>query len=498
MQDQRTKQTALAISLLAQQFSFVLLGDQINELHANATDFQEKGIEFKILYLNKTNASLPAILAPFATQSISKLEPEMLDKFEVVLLACAESAELASLIVNLKNQKKIVLNISSDSMQGNASLPLTFLQDDLEVSIHANGRTDRQARALKDYLKRHTQCLKDMTLLVVGTDHNTLDLEEREPYHLQSPQYEIVSEQLSLIAGIQEFFVLNTCNRIEVYAIASRSQNTIQFLTRILNFDHLSEEKFYIKYDTNAFSHLCLVMSGLLSQVPGESHVVQQLKKSIETAKSNKWAGGLTKQVFDNALFVSKNVRQSTMSMLYHLEIEDLSTKYAHESASHITNKSVLILGAGVVGQGLIDRILLHKPESIKIAYRANKPDLSRYQDLPVSAHQISDLNQFLGQVDTIFSAVTTSRFILHSSHTPYFKKEKPVLIVDLCVPRSIDHHIQSECKNVCIADIESIKKWYLKIVTNLEAIKKIGLDEINKRIGRYEKILDKEWLQEQ
>jgi glutamyl-tRNA reductase len=418
--------------------------------------------------------------------------------FDVVLLAFQESYNLDKLISQLKNKKKIVINISSPATQGNASLPLAFLQDDLAVSIHANGRTDRQARALKDYLKRHTECLKDMTLLVVGTDHNLIDLEKREPFHLQSPQYEIVSEQLSLIAGIQEFFVLNTCNRIEVYAIASRNQNTIQFLTRILNFDHLKEDQYYIKYDTNAFSHLCLVMSGLLSQVPGESHVVQQLKKSIELAKTNKWAGGLTQQVFDNALFVSKNVRQITTPMMYHVEIEDLSTKYTHESANHIENKSILILGAGVVGQGLIDRVLLHKPEEIKIAYRTNKPDLSRYHGLNVSAHQFSELNLLLGQADTIFSAVTTNRFILHSAHAPYFKKHTTVLTIDLCVPRSIDHHLQEECKNLCIADIESIKKWYLNIITNLDSIKKVGLEEINKRIGRYEKILDKEWLQEQ
>ncbi len=499
MQDQRTKQAALAISLLAQNFTFALVGDQTSEIHSYATDFQSMGIAFQILYLNKTGATPSNNATPFESksQTITKLDLETLNDFEVILFAFQESAGLEKLISQLKRDKKIVINISSDSVQGNASLPVTFLQDDLEVSIHANGRTDRQARALKDYLKRHTECLKDMTLLVVGTDHNTIDLEMREPYHLQSPQYEIVSEQLSLIAGIQEFFVLNTCNRIEVYAIASRNQNTIQFLTRILNFDHLNEEQFYIKYDSNAFSHLCLVMSGLLSQVPGESHVVQQLKKSIEIAKSNKWAGGLTQQVFDNALFVSKNVRQITMPMMFHLEIEDLSTKYTHESANHIENKSILILGAGVVGQGLIDRVLQHKPKEVKIAYRTNKPDLSRYKDLPVSSHQISELNQLLSQSDTIFSAVTTSRFILHSSHTPYFKIGAPVLIVDLCVPRSVDHHIQSECKNVCIADIESIKKWYLNIVTNLEAVKKVGIEEINKRIGRYEKILDKEWLQE-
>ena len=377
-------------------------------------------------------------------------------------------------------------------------MPSSFIQDDLKVSIHSNGRTDRKVRALKEYLIRQTESLSDMTLLVVGTDHNLMNLNDREPYHLQSPKYEVIAEQLSSVAGLQEFFVLNTCNRVEVYAIASRAQKTVQVVCKILNFDHLQEEQYYIKYDSNAFSHMCLVMSGLLSQIPGESHVVQQMKKSIDGAKQNKLVGGLLQQVFDNCLFVSKNVRQKTTSMMGQFEIEDLSAKYAHESAKHITNKSILILGAGVVGQGLIERALLHNPKEIRVVYRVNKPNLSKFIGMNISAHQIEELNDILPFADTIFSAVSTSRFILHSTHIPYFKKNTPVLILDVCVPRSVDHHIQNESHNVCIADIEVLKKWYLSVMLNLDAVKKVGLEEINNRIGRYEKILDKEWMQEQ
>jgi glutamyl-tRNA reductase len=179
-------------------------------------------------------------------------------------------------------------------------------------------------------------------------------------------------------------------------------------------------------------------------------------------------------------------------------EIEDLASKYAHESAKHIDNKSILILGAGVVGQGLIERVLLHHPKEIRVVYRTNKPDLSKYDGVKISAHQTEELNSVLPHADTIFSAVSTSRFILHSTHIPFFKKNTPVLIIDICVPRSVDHHIQSECQHVCIADIETLKKWYLGVILNLDAIKKVGLEEINNRIGRYEKILDKEWMQEQ
>lgn len=498
MQDLRTKQSTIALSLIAQNFKFIIWGDNPEIIKDYALYLNEKNADFQIHWVHKTT-ELPVILQDFfslttiaTTQELAKIIT-----FDVVLLAFENMEETNKILSELKAHKILCINLISDINQGNASLPSSFTQDEMKVSVHSNGRTDRKVRALKDYLLRHTEALKEMTLLVIGTDHNLLSLSEREPFHLQSPKYELITEQLSLIAGIQEFFILNTCNRIEVYAIASRSQKTIQVLCKLLNFDHLSEDQYYIKYDTNAFTHMCLVLSGLLSQIPGESHVVQQMKKSIETAKQQKLIGGLIQQIFDNGLFVSKSVRQKTTSMMSQLEIEDLSAKFAHESAKHIENKSILILGAGVVGQGLIERVLVHHPKEIRLIYRTNKPDLSKYKDIKISAHQIAELNNFLPQADTLFSAVSTSRFILHSAHIPFFKKNVPVLIIDICVPRSVDFHIQSECQNVCIADIESLKKWYLGVIINLDAIKKIGLEEITSRIGRYEKILDKEWMQE-
>lgn len=498
MQDLRTKQATLNLSLLSPNFKMVIWGNLPAVIEEFANYLSSKKIDFRIELIHSSQ-EIPLALIKFSKIINVSPRPEIekIKSYEVIILAFDDEVKMESYISELNSNHKITINLTSEFKQGNASLPASFVQDDMEVNIHSNGRTDRKVRALKDYLLRHTTGLTDMTLLIVGTDHTFLNLEERESYHLQSPKYELITEQLGLVAGIQEFFILNTCNRIEVYAIASRSTKTIQLLCRLLDFDHLTDDKYYIKYDSNAFTHMCMVMSGLLSQIPGETHVVQQMKKSIEQAKQEKLVGGLLQQVFDNALFVSKSVRQKTTSMMNHFEIEDLATKYAHESANHLEQKSVLILGAGVVGQGLIDRIILHQPKEIRIVYRTNKPDLSKFEGIKITAHQIDELNSVLPLSDTIFSAVSTSRFILHSTHKPFFKKTAPVLIVDICVPRSIDHHIQNDCKNIIMTDIEVLKKWYLGVMKNYESIKKISLEEINNRLGRYEKILDKEWLQE-
>lgn len=499
MSDLRKKQSTLTLNLFTDNLKFFIWGDSAQAIADCANFLGLKNIGFQIEWVN-AQGEIPPALSKYSKvlHSSSKPNIEKIIACDVALIAFQDTTLSEKLMNDLKAHKVLTINFLSETKPGNASLPTSFMQDDLEVALQANGRNDRKVRAFKDYLQRHTQDLLDTTLLVVGTDHNFLDLQAREPYHLQSPKYEIISEQLGLVSGVQEFFILNTCNRVEVYAIASRSPKTVQMICHLLNFDHLGENQYYIKYDANAFTHMGLVLSGLLSQIPGETHVVQQMKKAIEVAKQNKMLGGLLQQVFDNGLFVSKNIRQKTTSMLNHYEIEDLSVKYAHVAAKHIENKSILILGAGVVGQGLVDRLLMHQPKEIKLVYRTNKPDLDKFNNQKVSAYQIGELNAILPFADTIFSAVSTSRFILHTSHIPFFKKESPVLIIDVCVPRSVDSSIQNECHNVCIADIESLKKWYLGVIKNYEAIKKIGLDEINLRIGRYEKILDKEWMQEQ
>ncbi|PCJ58877.1 MAG: hypothetical protein COA79_12475 [Planctomycetota bacterium] len=496
--DLRNKIPVLPINAVHQHFSMLIYGDDFTVIKNQADSLFNSSIMFKIILIH--TKKIPKELQPFEanTQIIQKNDKETFEEYHLIYLAIKNEEDSEKLKDQLINSSKLIAVINHDSHHGNITVPTSFTNDDFEIAIHSKGRVDRRARSLKNYLERHTEEFFNTTLVVIGTDHNYLTLDEREPFHLNDLKYETVDEELALVAGVQEYFLLNTCNRVEIYAICNQSPHVIGLLKKIINFDHMDSDSYFIKYDKEAFTHLTMVMSGLLAQIPGEGHIVKQLKLALEKSIQNKKAGGLLQQIFDNSLFISKNVRLKTNSITSKFEIEDIAIRYAQEQSNHITDKTVMIIGTGVVGKGFLDRILLHSPKKIIICYRNKKLDLEKYTDHNIEQIQIKKIKNHLTEADLILSAVSTSRFVIHSTHIDAIKKDTPVIFIDICVPRSIDPFINENVSNIQIVDLETLKQWHLKSFQDINHFKNIGLEEINKKIGRYEKVFDKEWLQEQ
>ncbi|PCJ62836.1 MAG: hypothetical protein COA79_01550 [Planctomycetota bacterium] len=496
--DLRNKVSVFPINAVHSYFKIMIYGDDIKAIKKQSLLFIISSIDFEI-HLTNTE-EIPSQLNEF--QKNIFISPNVcintFNPFHFIFLAINKTDKTKEILDMLLNESKMVGILNHYKIHGNITLPSSFKKDDVEVSIHSNGRTNRRARTLSNCLKRHTELFFNTTLVVIGTDHNYLNLEDREPYHLNELQNEIIDEELSLVAGLQEYFILNTCNRIEIYAICNQSPTVIGLIKKIINFDHLNSDNYYIKYDKEAFTHLTMVMSGLYSQIPGESHVVKQLKDALNKSQKSKHANGLLQQLFDNSLFISKKVREKTCAHTAHFEIEDVAIHYGHDEINQITNKTIMIIGTGIVAKGLLDRIMLHTPRKVIICYRNNKLDVEKFNGYNITHINVDDIENGLQQADLVFSAVSTDRFVVHSKHIKAIKNSSPVYFIDICVPRSIDSYVMEKANNIKIVDIETLKSWHLNSFHDMNNIKQIGLEEINKKLGRYEKVFDKEWLQEQ
>jgi glutamyl-tRNA reductase len=143
----------------------------------------------------------------------------------------------------------------------------------------------------------------------MGTSHERLSVVEREDYHLTGREVERIGGMLSQILGIHEFMLLNLYDRLEVVAIMSDKSRISDLLKRIMRFDQLRDAQFYLQRGVEAFEHLSLVTSGLLSQSPGECHVVSQVEKAIDYADRRGWTNGMMKEWVSSSLRLSKLIR---------------------------------------------------------------------------------------------------------------------------------------------------------------------------------------------
>ncbi|MEA2069105.1 MAG: NAD(P)-dependent oxidoreductase, partial [Verrucomicrobiota bacterium] len=235
------------------------------------------------------------------------------------------------------------------------STPAITRHNQLIVSVSSGGNNCRQSKMIKNSLARHLKMMEAAHLVIVGTDHNHLTVEEREPFHLTGHRFERAGFMIMQLWGIHEFMVLNTCNRVEVVAVVSDETAKNGILRHILGFTSLKEDKFYLKNDQEAFQHMCLVTAGMLSQTPGENHITAQVKDALETAKKRGWAGNMMQEWVSSALRVSKAIKNEVAPLLHSYEIEDLALRYLEAHGKDLSNSTVMLLGAGVIGKGLVN-----------------------------------------------------------------------------------------------------------------------------------------------
>ncbi|MDH3982193.1 MAG: hypothetical protein OES84_04750, partial [Kiritimatiellaceae bacterium] len=303
-----------------------------------------------------------------------------------------------------------------------------------------------------------------------GTDHNHLNVEERERFHLTGHRFERTGFMIMQLWGIHEFILLNTCNRVEIIAVVSEETAKNGILRHIMGFPRLKEDKFYIKRDAKAFEHLCLVTAGMLSQTPGENHITAQIKDALETAKTRNWASNMMQEWISSALHVSKAIKNEVGPLLHSYEIEDLALNYLEAHGKDLANSTVMMLGSGMIGKGLV-KDSLPKVGKIIWCYHVNKPEVSSDWKKKVELCTFNDMKSRIAEADIIVSATDAPGHILHMAHAPFFNQERPVMIIDLGMPRNIAPELDSLSDDVSVVDLDGLKYWHRRELTDMDEI---------------------------
>ena len=114
-------------------------------------------------------------------------------------------------------------------------------------------------------------------------------------------------------AGCSEALILNTCNRVEVYAAAEKRLSTETIARCLTRIDPLTILPIFYRYeDAECVQHLFRVAAGVDSMVVGETEILGQAKKAYECARAGGGAGPCLHRLFQRAFRVAKEVRTNT------------------------------------------------------------------------------------------------------------------------------------------------------------------------------------------
>lgn len=406
-----------------------------------------------------------------------------------VVFACTNDRYVNRQVLEVCRGKNILCScVDGNWAQSDFTTPAITRRGNLMLSVATGGQSCRQAKLVKDSLAKHLELVETAELVVVGTDHRHMDIDAREPFHLTGPRFERTGWMMMQLWGIHEFMILNTCNRVELIAVVSRETATNGILRHLLGFDKMAENQFYLKRGVDAYEHLCLVASGMLSQTPGENHIAAQLKEALATAQQHGWAANMMQEWVSSLLHVSKHIKNEVAPLLRNEEVEDLALKYLQAHDPDLSSKTLMVLGAGMVGQGLICDAVPMFGKAIW-CYHINHPELSNeWKRLELCT--FNSMKDRLGEADIIISATESPGHVLHSGHAPFFNQEKVITLIDLGMPRNIDPVLKELSSGISLIDLDGLKYWHRNEGADMDEVFSRCRHLVREHQEQYERII--------
>lgn len=408
--------------------------------------------------------------------------------FNVVYCA-TDNRDTNSKILSLCRKNNILCcSIDSGWIEGDFLTPAIIRQSDLTISVSTGGKACRRSRLIKESISRHISLIDSSDLILVGTSHLQLSIEQREHLYSSEEQLTHVGNMIYQLRGIQEFVIVNTCNRMELYLVGNLTEELKELLLRILKFDKLESGSYYIKEGLNAFEHGVALCSGLLSQLPGEHHITAQLKDCVAESTKRLWSGTIMKEWLDSTLHVSREVRQNTADHLTAGEIEDVAFNYA-KSRLGKEQIVILIIGTGMLGKSVLQKAVSVFPHAtIKWVYHSHVPQIPENYHFDISIHKLDQMQLLLSSADIFFSIVRSDQLIITLQDVPYLKDN--AILFDLSLPRTIDPEIKEKSPNTEIFDLDALKKWYRIEQTDRDILLSVCKKAVNENRDFYDKLI--------
>jgi glutamyl-tRNA reductase len=302
-------------------------------------------------------------------------------------------------------------------------------------------------------------------LLALGASHKTAPLALRERIALTEGTSAPLLHELTAHPAIGEAVVLSTCNRTELYLVVhspvEAESAALSLLARragIRPTELLGG--IYSLRNCDAARHLYRVAGGLESMIVGEAEVQGQVKRAYEAALAARTTGPMTNKLFRAALATGKRVRTETAISAGRASVASVAVDAARDALGDLAERHVLIIGAGETAE--LTAQALHD-QGVTTMFVANR----RRERATVLAEKFGgDVGSFdalpaeLARADIVISSTSSPHTLLEAEDLALVVRERhgrPLLLVDLAVPRDIEHDC-ADLAGVTVIDIDGLQ----------------------------------------
>jgi glutamyl-tRNA reductase len=307
-----------------------------------------------------------------------------------------------------------------------------------------------------------------MRLLALGVDHRSAPTAIREALAFDGPRRDRALEALRADFPDTEFVLVSTCNRVEVYAAGADDADRPEvdaladWLARFHSVEPATLAGHLVAHhDEAVVGHLFRVAASLESLVLGEGQILGQVRDAYKAAAARKAVGPIFHALFQQALRVGKLVREQTGMDQGKLSVASVAVEVARSVFDTFGDKTVLVIGAGKMGDLTLQHLAELRPGRILITNRNPARAEAAASRWIAKAVPFERLDDALTEADLVVSTTAAEEPVVALDRYARLqqgpRRNRLALILDIAVPRDFDPRI-GELDQVLLYNVDDLR----------------------------------------
>ncbi|HEX2071715.1 MAG TPA: glutamyl-tRNA reductase [Thermoleophilaceae bacterium] len=377
-------------------------------------------------------------------------------------------------------------------------------------------------------------------LLALGVSHKTAPLELRERLALTEGRATAVLAELTAHEEIHEAVAISTCNRTELYLVATDAVAAESAALAVLARQAETRptelaDSLYALRDLDVARHLFQVAAGLDSMIVGESEIQGQVKRAYELALVEGMTGPIANRLFRDALAAGKRVRTDTGVGRSRVSVATVAAELAcrslgiaggaapratdercpagepdaaadtagpsrddaaagvlpphHLPTGDLSDRRVLVIGAGEQGELTAQALKDRGAHAVFVANRHYDRALGLAERYSGSAVPLDQLPNELAQADIVVSCTSSPHQLVGREELALVlddREDRPLAIIDIAVPRDIDPGVR-DLPGVSLYDMDDLEHEVERNTSVRQAEAERALALVERDVERFE-----------
>jgi glutamyl-tRNA reductase len=302
-------------------------------------------------------------------------------------------------------------------------------------------------------------------LFLLGATHHTAPIEVREKLALAGGKLAELQGALRSLAGLREFAVLNTCNRVEIYGVAAGPGTVDQIQSSFCALNQIEPslfERIRLQLrDHSTVQHLLEVAAGVDSQMVGETEILGQVKHAYAAAQEKGTTGPVLNRVFQKSFQAAKHVRTNTAIGEGQISVASVAVDLALKIFGNLQPCHALVLGAGLIGEKTARAFKSRGTGTMTVASRRLEHAAELAGSLSARAIPFDQVADSLPDFDVaVCSTAAPEPVVTRPMVAAAMRRRspRPLFLIDLAMPRNIAPDV-AELANVFLYNLDDLAK---------------------------------------